>query len=304
MRKILNFIYNNDFDTNYSKLFSNVIIGGTLINIISIFPDIFIFYSKNGLGSDYLVNKLITDEKITINFIIKFLTSLNISYKNAFISIFVVYIISLMMSFLGYFRFLFSIIIALLHNIILNSSPITTYGVDYMITFLLYINIFWSLKTLISDDSFKLFFSFTIKLMQVQLCIIYLFGGIGKFLGFDWFDGNSIWLTMNLYMNDSLLDIITPYIPKITYKFISLFILFSELFFPFLVFNKKTKKWAILNVILLHIGISFIIGLHTFSACMIVFNLIAFYPNEVGKYFTLFLNKTTFILTNRLINKL
>ncbi|MEY4835053.1 MAG: hypothetical protein RI980_1168 [Bacteroidota bacterium] len=301
MKKILNFIFDNDnYDIDYSKLFSNIITGFALLNIISVLPDIFILYSKNGISTDYINNLLITDEKLSINNLTSFLSNYNIPYHFAFISIFMIYVISLIMVLFDYFRFLCSIIIVFLHGIIINTSPLTTYGVDFMISFLLYINVFWSIKNYISNDYYKLIFPFTIRLMQIQLCIIYFFGGIGKLLGFDWFDGNSIWLSMNLYMNDELLDVIAPYIPNVIYKLIALHILFSELFFPLLVYYSKTKKWIIYNIIILHLGISFVIGLHTFSFCMIIFNIIAFYPNEFGNYINQIFKKKRSFSTNNL----
>ena len=299
MKKTINFIFDKNFNENYSKIFSNIIIGFALLNIISVIPDIYILYSKNGIATDYLNSFLINDKKLSINDITTYLIRYNFNYSFAFISIFIIYFVSLTMILFDYFRFFFSIIVVIFHGIIINTSPLTTYGVDFMITFLLYINIFWCIRKYIHTDYFKLIFSFTIRLMQIQLCIIYFFGGVGKMLGFDWFDGNAIWLSMNLYMNDNLLNFIAPIVPKIVFQILSLHILFTELLFPFLVYKTKTRKWIVLNIILLHIGISLIIGLHTFSICMIIFNLIAFYPNEIGHNFSMLLKKTNKLLTQK-----
>jgi len=173
----------------------------------------------------------------------------------------------------------------------MNSTDLLCYGADYMISFLLFINVFLSLEDYVEKDIFKSVFSFTIRLMQVQLCVIYFFGGFGKALGYDWFTGDAVWLSLNLYMNKFFLDILASNTPKFIYQILSIHILFIELLYPFLIYYKRTKKWIMIDILILHIGISLMIGLHTFSCVMIIFNLMAFYPEKFAKTINNFLCK-------------
>ena len=85
-------------------------------------------------------------------------------------------------------------------------------------------------------------------------------------------------------MNESIFLQIIPYIPPIVYKILSIFTVIIELLYPFLVINRKTRKWIIIEIITLHIGIGLLIGLYFFSTFMILLNLIAFYHNDLYFY--------------------
>lgn len=286
MIKSLNkFVLKSNYDSNNSQLFSKIITILALINIFAVLPDIFTIYSKYGFFDEELNKHIISPNTIFINEISNILLSLGIKYEFAFISIFLIYIISLIAVLFNYSRLFFSIIIVFLHTVFINSSDFLCYGADYMISFLLYINIFFCIEKYVSKENFNLIFSFTIRLVQIQLCVIYFFGGFGKILGYDWYTGDAVWLSLNHYMNESVLNLVSKYTPKFVYQFVSIHILLIELFYPILVYFKKTRKWVIIDIIVLHVGISIMIGLHTFSLAMIILNLLAFYPNKLVTFY-------------------
>jgi hypothetical protein len=273
-----NFVLNHHEFSKSAKLFSSIIIIFTVINTISILPDIYGIYSKYGFVNADTNKVFISSEKITLNYLTDIIEKLGINYQYSFISVMIIYMASLIMILFNYWQLFFSVLALVLHTIFLNSTYLLSYGADFMINFLLYVNIFFCLKQYLSEEVYNRIFSFTVRTMQIQLCVIYFFGGFGKSLGYDWYTGDAIWLSLNHYINEDLFNSIIDYIPKYIYQIFSLGILFLELLYPFLIYNKKTTKATLTLIILMHIAISLIIGLHTFALAMILFNLIAFYP--------------------------
>ena len=270
-------------DSKNTKIFIYLISILALINILSIFPDLYSIYSKNGIISESLNNNFVSADKIKVSTLTENIISLtSIEYKYAFIIPFYLYIVSLIMILLNYWKILFAIIVIFLHTVFLNSAYLLSYGADFMIAFLLYINLFFCIEDQIKVKSYKgIIFSFAVRLMQIQLCIIYFFGGFGKALGFDWLDGNAIWLCINHYLDEKVINSFFAHIPKFIYQLASLHVTILELLFPIFVFlSKNIRKWTIINIIIMHIVIALVIKIYTFSIAMLLFNIIAFYPGK------------------------
>ncbi|MCU7613926.1 HTTM domain-containing protein [Chryseobacterium sp. GMJ5] len=282
MNKLRSFIFGYEVQKNHAVLFSNLILLVALINILSLLPDVFTIFSKSGIISPK-INALFVDNRfLTITNLTNGIEKLGLSYNNAFMIIILVYIVSIFLSLLHYFRVVFAIMIILLHTILLNSSYLFSYGADFMLGFLLYCNLFFSIASSESKASGSIF-SFTLRLMQMQLCIIYFFGGFGKYIGFDWYNGNAMWMAFNHYMNEDLLNFLADKIPATGFVILSIGIMFLEISYPFLIFNQRIRKLIMILILSLHIGIGVMIGLYTFAVAMIVFNLIAFYPDQLAR---------------------
>lgn len=303
MKQVTKFILESNYNAKNAILFSNIIAGFVLINIFSILPDIFSLYSKFGFFNNEFNKHSIPKHLFIIDDLCNFFLSLGIKYEFAFITIFLIYILSLISILFNYARLFFSFVIVFLHTVFINSGEFICYGADYMISFLLYINIFLSMGNYVSDENFNKIYSFTIRLMQIQLCVIYFFGGFGKSLGFDFYTGDAIWLSLNNYMNENILNIISKYTPKYVYQILSIHVLLIELFYPILVYFKKTRKWVIIDILILHVGISIMMGLHTFSLVMIIFNIMAFYPERMAKIYKLVIDKLIMFFNNKKLVK-
>ena len=129
--------------------------------------------------------------------------------------------------------------------------------------------------------------NFALRLMQVHYCIIYMASGLSKLQGPAWWNGMAVWGTMANYSfapmnwpayveflrflsrNRPLWELITT---GGTY-----FTLALEISFPFLVWRPKLRWLMIIAALMLHTGIGLIMGLATFSLCMLCL-LLAFMP--------------------------
>jgi hypothetical protein len=97
------------------------------------------------------------------------------------------------------------------------------------------------------------------RLIQLHLCVIYFFGGLGKARGWMWWDGTAMWYS------------------AASYEYQSLDITYAGLVWP-----RLTRPWVLAIALLVHAGIAIFLGMITFGAMMIVANLAFLVPSEPG----------------------
>lgn len=110
--------------------------------------------------------------------------------------------------------------------------------------------------------------SLMIRMMQVQISVIYAYTGWEKLKGGSWWDGTALWSVMAnpqmTTMDYSFLRAVPWTIPLVAY----LTILF-EVYFPVLVAWRKTRYPLLLMGLLFHSGIAIFMGLWPFAAVMV-----------------------------------
>ena len=116
------------------------------------------------------------------------------------------------------------------------------------------------------------------RLIQIQMCIVYLFGGIGKMRGEQWWDGSAVWFAAaNLeYQSVSLTWLVhQPWlIALLTHVTV-----FWETFYPVLIWPRLTRPIFLALAVAVHGGIAIFLGMPTFGLAMLIGNL-AFVPPE------------------------
>jgi hypothetical protein len=120
-----------------------------------------------------------------------------------------------------------------------------------------------------------------IRLLQLHLCVVYLFGGLGKLRGELWWDGSALWYALaNLeYQSMPMTWLVrSPWLIAL----LSAVTMFWETFYCFLVWPRLTRPIALGMAVLIHGGIALFMGMITFGVAMIFANL-AFVPPEMTK---------------------
>ncbi|MFN0021863.1 MAG: HTTM domain-containing protein [Pirellulaceae bacterium] len=119
-----------------------------------------------------------------------------------------------------------------------------------------------------------------IRLIQIQMCVIYLFGGIGKMRGELWWDGSAVWFaSANLeYQSLSLTWLVhQPWlIALLTHVTV-----FWETFYPVLIWPRLTRPIFLAMAVAVHGGIAIFLGMPTFGLAMIMGNLAFIQPEVV-----------------------
>ncbi|MFO0940548.1 MAG: HTTM domain-containing protein [Pirellulales bacterium] len=112
------------------------------------------------------------------------------------------------------------------------------------------------------------------RLIQLHLCVIYLWAGLGKLQGEAWWNGNAMWLAFANYEYQSMDMTWLARYPRLL-EFLTHLTIAWELSFAGLVWLKPTR-WLMLGLGAgMHLGICMFLGMWTFGSIMI-FSYIAF----------------------------
>ncbi|MEZ6137272.1 MAG: HTTM domain-containing protein [Pirellulaceae bacterium] len=120
------------------------------------------------------------------------------------------------------------------------------------------------------------------RLIQLHLCVIYLFGGLSKMRGEMWWDGSALWYTAVNYEYQSL-DITWLGHFRILIAALTAATIFWETFYVALVWPKLTRPIALAMAVLVHGGIAVALGMITFGTIMIVANIAFISPASVAR---------------------
>lgn len=273
--KIDNFFFKSKDDFLSSQNIILLICVFCIINIIIIAPDLFEIFGNNGIIGSEINDRFLSPYQLRLSWLINFLENYGIPEVYTISGIVFIYITSLFLIIKKKHSVSLAVIAYLIKLILLNSSYMFSYGADSFILFLLFLNIFFNLSLALRKDYGDALFSFLIRFLQIQMCIIYFFAGFGKLLGHDWINGNAVWMIFHSYMPSSINAIHALSSYPIIFKLLSWTVLI-ELLYPFLIFIPIFRKPLLMVVISIHIGIAIFMQFYTFGLVMILLNIIAF----------------------------
>lgn len=245
-----------------------------LIEIISLTADLPLFFSS----TDTLIpQELMYLQSVAFKYLYPFYefieaASLTTSFYKTAVPL---YILTLLFLLLGLFTRYAAFIALVLQLLIFRSFSHFNYGYDYFLTMSLFYCFVFPVGKYFSVDS-KLFkgkkgmnFNYR-RVLQLHLAIAYFFSGIAKALDIGWWNGNSVWKALASVDN-------TFYsLPPLLLTVAGIGTVLIELLYPFLVFKKITRKYAVTSIILMHASIAIMMELYAFSAMMIVWNIAAY----------------------------
>lgn len=115
-----------------------------------------------------------------------------------------------------------------------------------------------------------------IRLIQVHMCIIYLFAGTAKLTGPAWWDGTAMWMALgNLEYQSMDMTWLADW-PRLINTMTHVTV-FWEIFYCALIWPRLSRPVMLLLAIPLHMGIAICLGMVTFGLVMLIGNL-AFVP--------------------------
>lgn len=108
------------------------------------------------------------------------------------------------------------------------------------------------------------------RLIQIQMAVLFFFSAIDKLKGDDWWNGDAVWqvFVSNDYYNGFLLDLFANHfwlVNLATYATVLI-----EIAYPFLVWQRRTRPYALVGAIILHLQFAFLMNLYYFSFVMIL----------------------------------
>lgn len=115
-----------------------------------------------------------------------------------------------------------------------------------------------------------------IRLIQLHMCVIYLFGGISKMKGTDWWDGDAAWFAVANLEYQSFDMTWLVHFPFIV-SALTLTTVFWETFYCCIVWPRATRPIVLMIAVGVHGGIAAFLGMITFGLAML-FGNVAFLP--------------------------
>ncbi len=130
-----------------------------------------------------------------------------------------------------------------------------------------------------SEPTVRVSANIAIRLMQLHMCIIYLFGGIGKMRGDTWWDGSAFWYAVALGEYQSM-DMTWMVDYPWVIALLAHVTVFWETFYCVFIWPKATRPITLLIAFGVHGGIAAFLGMIPFGVAMIIGNL-SFIPSGV-----------------------
>lgn len=125
-------------------------------------------------------------------------------------------------------------------------------------------------------------YTFATRLIQLQLCAMYLFGGLGKMRGSMWWDGSAIWFSAASYEYQSLDMTWIGHWPLLA-SLIAHATIAWETFYVISIWPKWSRPLTLGMAVLVHLGIAMYLGMITFGLMMIVANAAFINPSFVRR---------------------
>lgn len=106
------------------------------------------------------------------------------------------------------------------------------------------------------------------RLIQLQLCVIYAYTGYEKLKGTTWWEGTALW---SVLANPQMVIFDLSFVRHlpVLVGLMTFGTLFFEMYFPVLVWGKRTRPLALTAGIVFHLGIGFLMALWGFALVMI-----------------------------------
>jgi hypothetical protein len=111
-----------------------------------------------------------------------------------------------------------------------------------------------------------------VRLIQLHMCIVYLFAGLSKLLGGSWWDGTAMWRSIANLEYQSI-DMTWLAAWPLTLNFLTHLTIAWEVSYAALVWPRLTRPIVLALAIPLHLGIACFLGMITFGLVMLIGNL-------------------------------
>jgi len=110
-----------------------------------------------------------------------------------------------------------------------------------------------------------------IRLIQLHLCLIYFYAGLGKLQGETWWNGQAIWFTVASYEYQTM-DLTWMAEQMELVALLTMVTVYWEVTYPALIWFRLTRPIMLLIALLTHLGIGMAMGMFTFGLVMLVAN--------------------------------
>jgi hypothetical protein len=261
-----------------------------------LYPSLYLLFGQHGLVIWEVTDALASPCQPTLGRLYQWVNPTFLNADSFLYAFFFIYQLALLIFILGWKTPYMAFLAWLMHLTLMNTCRFGSYGVESMLNIALLYAIFFPCGRSLSIDSKgktdppDAYSRLSLRVLQLQLCIIYTASGMEKAFGAEWWDGNAIWYSLT---EEQFRQFDFFWLSEYTLiaKILGWWTLLIEIGYALFVWYRPTSRFWIIQVLLLHLGIFIFMGLYTFALIMIVFNISAF-AHLFSKQ--LYLNKTGF----------
>lgn len=290
--KVENFFFRQDNKTEFLSFFRVAIGAVILLQFIAVLPDFDTLFSSSSIIPQDIMGVFTPDWLITFPKMVSFLQNYGIEESTTIVITKISFITLCIFIITGFYSRISAFSLLILQIALLKGSSFFAYGADFFTSMsLFYLILFpadqhFSLRNLIFSRTIGDINIMPIKrLFQIHISTAYFFSGLDKALGFNWWNGESIWKAIHLPYSNRDLNIDFSWLTEHSYilSFIGWSTIIIEMCYPFFIWYKSTQKTWLFLTVSMHIGIALVLNLYYFSAIMIVWNITNFYFEQYAK---------------------
>jgi hypothetical protein len=193
------------------------------------------------------------------------------------------YVISLLALLVGFRTRLAAALAWLLHVTLMTTGSATNYGADIFAHIFLFYLVWVPSGDALSMDRYLSHrprgptwsARLGLRVIQIHLCIVYLASGIAKASGRDWWTGAAMWEALTL-PDFRTFDFTWLAHHEWVAVLMGWTVLLWEVGYAVFVWPRLTRRFWVLMIVAMHLGIMMFMGLYIFGALMIVFTTSAF----------------------------
>ena len=119
-----------------------------------------------------------------------------------------------------------------------------------------------------------------LRFIQLHMCVIYMFAGLGKLQGVSWWNGTAMWGSVANLEYQSL-DMTWMYGHTLLMNVMTLVTVWWEISYSALIWPRLTRPIVLALAVPLHLGIAIFLGMITFGTVMLFGNLAFVSPRVV-----------------------
>ncbi|HVI44657.1 MAG TPA: HTTM domain-containing protein [Chitinophaga sp.] len=255
-----------------------------LLQIVLLNSSLLMLYGRHGLVQWLLSEGIISDYALRLGWIAGWLARWNISPDQAVMIVAGIYTVALIALIFGLFTRGAALLSWLIHFMLTSSGFMSSYGVETFTHIALFYCVVMPVGHHFSLDArrhgrplFSEWYTLSVRVLQLHLCIVYMATGLEKAAGTQWWTGEAIWRAL-MQMQFGQFDM--SWLAHYTWlaRLICWGTMLLEISYPLFMFHPRLRRFGYPAIIMLHLGIGLFMGLGLFAAMMITLNTAAFWP--------------------------
>lgn len=269
--KIQNFFFEELKNQHWAVFFRQSIGVLLVLHFLAILPDFNNLYSTKGYIPSDIMDVFVPNYLITLPKMIVYFQNFGIAEHQVLTGFKIGYIILGVLLVIGVKTRITAFVLLLMQVAMIKGSGFYAYGIDFFMSMSLFY-----LVLIPSNNAEKTPYR---RLFQIHLSILYFFSGLGKVIGFNWWNGESIWKAINLPLANQDFQFDFSFLGNnpILLIIIGWTTIIIEMAYPLFIWIKQTRTLWLFLTIALHLGIAVVLNLYFFSTMMIIWNLTNFY---------------------------